>query len=596
MTTSSAQDVVLSTSTYQKRTQQLDQTNIKIDWSKLSILSKQYLSFKNIYGFRPLLIHPTVTSCLPYQAAREKRKQMITELQNKRSQIMAAIGVDIKDKIVAETQNNIAHYKALYNQETDTVKKMTYQSMINSEQSYLKSIENKQIITSDITHPDLLAVDEQIEKLKRAQLHIKNGGTCQGCGVTLPDSMEKHVDFLTAETRLLCPFCHLCEHIDEAAELRAGYIGYMPNISQEQINLFTYCYFILKYLLEADENLPEKVKEQLRAFAKRPISAKVEEITYEKLYQNIKSIRQTMKKTGNILIELFKHHANIDKAHLAKEYEEKNDTVIEGNIEDYLRLENRKYEDRQFTFESDHYYSANVDNMNLPEFYAGLMIAEGVSLYSASSIEEKLNVITRLDGIRFIPSYSFFKSYLDGWQKQLLTTGFEAMMADFFISFEEVLLIKEHQNQAQAAQNANTPSEPPKTENAQANNETPKKENSENNQRSFQEETQLAANKLKESLAKSAATAAATAQINTANGEQASEGQASDSDFKNHEGQEQPFGELDADESVNSKEELMSILTGMAEAPPPDVESIEFEDPMSFGEANALEDESQFEE
>lgn len=434
--------ITLSQSNYQKRTTQLDNTVVKIDPSKLSVLSKEYLGFKNIFGFRPLIVHPTVTSCLPYQAAREKRQQMIMELLEKRAEVIKLIEVDIKDKVKAEVQGNIEYYSKLYNEEGDAVKKMTYQSMIDAEKRFLRSMEHKKTTETNLQHPDLIAIDEKIERLKQAQLHIKNGGTCQSCGVTLPDSMEKHIDFVTAETRLLCPFCHLTEHIDEAAELRAGYIGYMPNLSQEQINLFTYCYFILKYILEIDENLPNDLKERLRKFATSPISKQVEDITYEKLYQSIKSIRQAMKQSGNTLIEFFKYKANIDKAHLAREFEEKNDTKIEGNIEDYLAAENSRFEDRKFTFESDNYFSYNIDNMNLPEFYAGIMIANGVSSFAPTSIEEKLNVITRLDGIRFVPSYTFFKPYLDSWQKQLLTTGFEAMMADFFVSFEDIIALK----------------------------------------------------------------------------------------------------------------------------------------------------------
>ena len=79
--------------------------------------------------------------------------------------------------------------------------------------------------------------------------------------------------------------------------------------------------------------------------------------------------------------------------------------------------------------------------MNLPEFYAGIMIANGVSVHAPTSVEEKLNVITRLDGIRFVPSYSFFKPYLSSWQKILLTTGFEAMMANFFVAFEDLIAL-----------------------------------------------------------------------------------------------------------------------------------------------------------
>lgn len=448
----------LSKSNFTQRTKQLGNTQVLIDESKLSVVSKKYLKFSNVYGFRPLVVHPTVTSCLPYQAAREKRQLMLNELYKEREEIISAITIDIKDKAKQECQNNISHYKKLFDEESDSVKKQNFQSMIDAEKRHLKTLDTKQVTETNMLHPDLIAIDNRIERLKHAQLHINNSGKCQSCGVYLPDSMEKHIDFVTSETRLLCPFCHLTEHIDEAAELRAGYIGYMPNISQEQINLFTYCYFILKYILEIDDSYSEEIKEKLRAFAERPISPNLEDITYAKLYQEIKSIRNAMKSSGNALIGFFKHHANIDKEHLKNEYEEKNGEKIESNIEDYLVLENKKYEDRKFTFRSDSYYSYNIDNMNLPEFYAGIMIANGVSVHAPTSVEEKLNVITRLDGIRFVPSYSFFKPYLSSWQKILLTTGFEAMMANFFVAFEDLIALNadlavEPKNQIEKAEN-----------------------------------------------------------------------------------------------------------------------------------------------
>lgn len=433
----------LTSSNFKNRTTRLGDSDTFIDPSKLSVVSQNYLKFRNTNGFRPLVIHPTITNCLPYKAAREKRQAMLNDLFKERLQIISAIEVDIKDKAREECRQNIAHYTELYNQATDSVKKMNYQSMIEAEKRYLKTLEYKTVTETDLRHPDLLALDNKIDKLRSAQLHINNGGTCQSCGVSLPDSMEQHIDFITSETRLLCPFCHLTEHIDEAAELRAGYIGYMPNISQEQINLFTYCYFILKYIIEVDERIPDEIKAKLKEFAERPISSNLEDITYAKLYQEIKSIRNAMKLSGNTLVAFFKHHANIDKEHLKREYEEKNGEKFNTNIEDYLISENKKYENRKFTFKSDTFYSYNIDNMNLPEFYAGIMIANGVSIHAPTSVEEKLNIITRLDGIRFIPSYTFFKPYLASWQRTLLTTGFEAVMANFFIAFEDLINLNE---------------------------------------------------------------------------------------------------------------------------------------------------------
>lgn len=65
-------------------------------------------------------------------------------------------------------------------------------------------------------------------------------GRCSACGIEAPVGMERHAG------RLLCPFCHLTQHLYEAARLRAGKIIWLPKISQADLNRFVATYFMLK--------------------------------------------------------------------------------------------------------------------------------------------------------------------------------------------------------------------------------------------------------------------------------------------------------------------------------------------------------------
>lgn len=65
------------------------------------------------------------------------------------------------------------------------------------------------------------------------------GGQCEACGIEVPVGLEQH------EGYLLCPFCHLTQHLFEASRIRAGRIVWLPKISQTALNRFTSTMFML---------------------------------------------------------------------------------------------------------------------------------------------------------------------------------------------------------------------------------------------------------------------------------------------------------------------------------------------------------------
>lgn len=80
-------------------------------------------------------------------------------------------------------------------------------------------------------------------------------GTCALCGIQADCGMEKHTD--GHGTRLLCPYCHGCLHLQEVSSARTGLIVWAPGISQARLNALTAAIFILRAqaMHRDDENL-----------------------------------------------------------------------------------------------------------------------------------------------------------------------------------------------------------------------------------------------------------------------------------------------------------------------------------------------------
>ena len=65
------------------------------------------------------------------------------------------------------------------------------------------------------------------------------GGQCEACGIEVRVGLERH------EGYLLCPFCHLTQHLFEASRIRAGRIVWLPKVSQAALNRFASTMFML---------------------------------------------------------------------------------------------------------------------------------------------------------------------------------------------------------------------------------------------------------------------------------------------------------------------------------------------------------------
>lgn len=86
------------------------------------------------------------------------------------------------------------------------------------------------------------------------------GGQCSQCGIRVETGLEKHQS--DGQTSLVCPFCHACMHLDAAAMAQAGKVIWLPEITQEQLNLS--CVAIFMALVHAprpssheDASLPQ---------------------------------------------------------------------------------------------------------------------------------------------------------------------------------------------------------------------------------------------------------------------------------------------------------------------------------------------------
>jgi hypothetical protein len=68
-------------------------------------------------------------------------------------------------------------------------------------------------------------------------------GTCGAPGGAKGELLEKHVAG-KSKSHYLCPLCHACLHLDVAGRLNAGRIIWLPELSQEQLNLLCLASFV----------------------------------------------------------------------------------------------------------------------------------------------------------------------------------------------------------------------------------------------------------------------------------------------------------------------------------------------------------------
>src|SRR5690554_1374304 len=66
------------------------------------------------------------------------------------------------------------------------------------------------------------------------------GGACQGCGLTVSCGLERH------GADLLCPFCHMTQHLREASRTKSGLLVWVPGIEQAELTSLQIAYFMIR--------------------------------------------------------------------------------------------------------------------------------------------------------------------------------------------------------------------------------------------------------------------------------------------------------------------------------------------------------------
>lgn len=66
------------------------------------------------------------------------------------------------------------------------------------------------------------------------------GGSCTCCGLEVSRGLERH------GADLLCPFCHMTQHLREASRLKAGSLVWVPGISQAELTSLQIAYFMIR--------------------------------------------------------------------------------------------------------------------------------------------------------------------------------------------------------------------------------------------------------------------------------------------------------------------------------------------------------------
>lgn len=406
-----------------------------LDYSQLSIPSKRFLSYSNPIGFRLLLPQTTLSNkCIPFLDFFVKKEEELKRLEILKHQRIEKLINDGRLDKRKEIENQIKQTREELQNSSNDWDKDYHVSTLNYLESKLLNIQKGEVgFVREFDKNDkvLQEIEHSIANLKSnneitpPSANISEMKQCGCCGIVLPKAhIEEHFDFILKKAISVCPLCHYVEHLDNAAEVNAGYITYLPMLTQEQINLFSYCYFVFKYMNEElRKSDSENIRTQVETLNKSLINEKLPEFTFLTLYKEMQSFRDVMKEESNKLVEFFKIRADIKTEELFLEYEKtKNIPLTDPNEDINNRLKSfivnqfDKYnENNKIDFKSQRFFSFNLDNMNLPAFYASLLIKEQINSNSSLTTEEIINKLTRLEGIRFLPSYKFFKPFIKKW-------------------------------------------------------------------------------------------------------------------------------------------------------------------------------------
>lgn len=243
-----------------------------VNLSKLSPPSKQFILFRNANGFRPLLLQSSLFDCYPFKEFNKKKEIVLANKKAEIAELCAQLNYEYAIERIEYNKHQLDVLRKEFAETpvtNETIeKRYALDGEIKAVEQFLKKVKEierkgKDSKTEKFAYEELNIhgfnekdprYEKKIEEYRRLERNFYTetaGGKCDACGIVLPNSIEKHIDFLSLTEVNLCPFCHSCEHLDDSNVM--GTVSYIPYFSQEQINLFYYTYFILKYALEGDK-------------------------------------------------------------------------------------------------------------------------------------------------------------------------------------------------------------------------------------------------------------------------------------------------------------------------------------------------------
>lgn len=491
--------------------------------SALSPPSQRFALFRTKTGFRPLLLQSSLFDCQPFLVFNKKKQILLQQKQEELKAIANELEYDFIEKRIDDNYKSLEQLKAelknVGNNAEDIEKRYQIDGEIRAVSAFLKNVEairksGKKNGKYNYTSLGITGFDESDSayqaKLKEIR-HLEDsfntkteGGTCDACGITLPNSIEKHIDFLSLEKVNLCPYCHACEHLDDSDV--KGSMAYLPFFSQEQINLFYHTFHILKYGLEGDANderairsvmleyverirAKEKelhktqeertqkindaadagnvndentkalkayydpienqikqdiaqiyqeqnqdprlaMKRQREAMKSRRINSSAINFTYGELLLYMSNLDRYFHQGENTLIKFMENIAAFNPEALRLEYEERTGQEI-NDVKDFIQKHNGVYSHGSNQYNTYRFFTYNIDSPNSPLFYASFFIRKGLHLQSSLSKEEKLNVLTRISGVRFLPNFEDFKIHIKGWVGHYLNDKLDSALNNF---------------------------------------------------------------------------------------------------------------------------------------------------------------------
>lgn len=115
-------------------------------------------------------------------------------------------------------------------------------------------------------------------------------GRCGACAVDVPCGLERH------ESRLLCPLCHLTQHLAEAGRLEAGKVIWLPKIAQADLNRFCATFFLLMAAPKSHEEAVAPMRARMKAIYQGAFETKAA-LDYENFLSPDLTVGGALKKT-----------------------------------------------------------------------------------------------------------------------------------------------------------------------------------------------------------------------------------------------------------------------------------------------------------